>query len=173
MTVALRIGRNQSAWEDGTVEELLKLAFSTKTGEPDLRLSVYLVEPAQLTQARVEHLVSETNPAITVTTADLNLVGLADPVRSPGATTFKFTRDEAHAELQLESEARLRELIARVKAEPDRRLLRDRETLMAYVLERDEAGDPEWRALLARPEKARWREVVEKLKAKKAARPRT
>lgn len=70
MTVTLRIGKNQSVWEDGSVDELLRLAFSTRTGEADLQLSVYVVQPPQVDQARVEHLVSATLPLITITTEE-------------------------------------------------------------------------------------------------------
>ena len=171
MAVTLRIGKNQSAWEDGTVDELLKLAFCKKTGEPDLSLSVYLVEPSRIDQARVEHLASETLPLITITTSDLDLSDLAEPVPTPGRTAFKFTRDEAHAEFHLESEKQLREIIEKVKSEPSRRLRRDRDALMAYIVAREADGDPEWLALLARPEKAKWRELVDKLKNKKKLSP--
>ena len=172
MTVTLRIGRNGSAWEDGTVDELLQLAFSTPTGEPDLRLSVYVVEGAQVAQARVEHLVSQTGPAITATTADLDLSGLAEAVPSLGRTDFKFTRD-AHAEFHLENEARLRQIIERVKNEPNRRLSRDREALMAYIIAREVAGDPEWLEVLARPDKVKWRELVERLKKRNPQQPKS
>lgn len=79
MTLTLRIGTNRAIciWEDGDVDELLRMAFSKKSGEPDLELSVYQTEQARLTQVRAEHLVSLTNPAIAAATLDLDLSGLA------------------------------------------------------------------------------------------------
>jgi len=164
VTLVLRIGRSKSIWEDGTVEELLRYAFSRKTGEPDLKLSVYVVGESQATQAVAEHLVSETLPNFSVASPDLNLSDLATPIQSPGTTSFKFTRDEAHAEFHLASEEQLKEIIRRVKEEASRRLARDRERLWGYVIKCHKDGDPEWTEVLARPDKVKWREYLARKK---------
>ncbi|MFZ5443898.1 MAG: hypothetical protein ACOZQL_28090 [Myxococcota bacterium] len=157
MTLTLRIGTNRAIWEDGDVDELLRMAFSKKSGEPDLELSVYQTEQARLTQVRAEHLVSLTNPAIAAATLDLDLSGLAPGRRTPGQTLFHYAND-AHEELLFEDREALRRAIAVVRDEGPRRIPRDRHHIMDFIAER--AGDEEWTQALA--QRPRWREELER-----------
>ena len=161
MSVALRVARNRSIWEDADPSELLRHSFSRPDGEPDLSLSVYEVVPEQVTRAIAEHVVSLTNPAVPDGALDLDLAGLAPLTESLGRTEFDFTRN-AHRELALGDESSLLALIVQVKQAPNRRLSRSRSDVMKYVLLRDGAGDPEWKAALAAHPK--WRDAVAKFR---------
>jgi hypothetical protein len=156
LPVFLRIGRNKSLWEDGSIDELLRKAFSTNGG-PDLRLSIYLVQPQELDQARAEHLVSLTGPPVSPGALDFDLTNLGPLDSTPGATLFAFTQ-RAHAEVRLDDEMALRELIAVLLREPERRLPRNAKAVLDYMV--DHQHDVEWAAALK--QRPKWAEIVRK-----------
>jgi hypothetical protein len=143
-------------WEDGSVDELLQVAFSVD-GKPDLALSVYVVTPPQFDRARAEHLISMTGPPVSAGAKELDLTGLGIATQSRGETLFAFTQG-AHAEVRLNDEAELRELIQVVLREPSRRLSRDATTVLDYMVHH--RLDPEWASALA--SKPKWAKFVAK-----------
>lgn len=166
MPLTLRIGKNASIWEDGEGEEILRLLFTNKQNEPDLRASVYETDTENLTRVQAEHLVSFTNPAVATTACDLDVSTLAGARRlDDPAMPFGYIRT-THAELQLASRAQLLALIEVLRCSPQRRLPRIRDTIMAYMKDRRDAGDTEWTRVLE--SKPKWAAEVERFAVRSA-----
>lgn len=155
----LRIGRSRSIWEDGTLEEILRLEFPSRDGGVDLRPSVYLVETHEVDRARSEHLVGRLGPPLPLAGVDLDLNGFVPPTPSRGTGDFEFTNSR-HAELLLENADQLRDVARAVQAQEPRRLGRSLDSVMSYVASRLAVDDPEWVQRMA--DAPKWKKVLSK-----------
>lgn len=138
-------------------EETMAVEFrDSKRDALDLRPSVYVLVAmdeadlgAQIVRARAEHMTSFMKPPIPAGTFQLDAGGLGVPeVQSPGTTRFNFTRN-VHAELIVPDEDALLRLVRALRADLVRRGRSvPREAIVEFVLARQEAGDPEWAAVI-------------------------
>lgn len=169
MTFPLRVGRSRSIWEDGTDDEILRKEFPSKDGGVDLRPSVYRVEPDDAVRATAEHVLQRLGPPVAVGVLELNLECLAPLLSVRASGCFEFT-NECHAELLVENQRYLRELIATIRRNRDRRIQRDRDAIMRYVAERLQVADEEWVGFME--SHPRWHDAVARWSSKESLAPR-
>lgn len=151
--LVLRLGRRRTAWESGAIDTIIKTEFSFG-GEVELDLSVYLVDKLDVPRAVAEH---SAGLGLDPPRGNRNVDLASDRplAKTPGATGFVFTT-EAHRDLRFESEAELREFLVQViLPEIERRTyVATKAEVRSYVIQRRDAGDPEWSSFLA--ENPRW-----------------
>jgi hypothetical protein len=163
----IRMARRRTAWEGASVDDAIDVEFRDRSGAIDLRPSVYVFdaeEPAVhpvVVRLRAEHsfsLLQSPNAAGT----QINLEG-ASPcplTQSPGTTRFEFA-NASHHELVLAGEPDLRQLVQAAQGTfQQREHPVSRDEAISYATTREDAGDPEWIAVLADPAKKEWRKLV-------------
>lgn len=154
----LRVNKRKASWE-GSAEEFARTEFQDyETGGLDLRLSVYLVEPADTVRAHTEHAVSLLDTPKSLYDMDLNSLGIGTLRKSPGETAFVFA-NEQHHELHLENEHGVLDLARSVlEAATVSKVEVTKEAQLEYATTRLDAGDPEWEAACAAGKPGeRWR----------------
>jgi hypothetical protein len=132
-----------ASWEPAiSDDELLDTEFRDKSGQPDLRPSVYAIDPVDVVQAFAEHSTMREPPS---STRGVDLGGTGRPVaETPGETGFALTM-EAHREIELVSRDDLLGLVRDVRGSIDERShMVTRDQARAYVRERLAMGDQEW-----------------------------
>jgi hypothetical protein len=147
----LRLAQRNASWEKPAVdniEELVRTEFYDEKGQPDLRLSVFVVDSAdQVVQVCAEYRASlGLGPRGKYVAFNVN--GLfEDLAENDGATRFTFTQS-GHREIVFASEQHLRKFVEQLIAEADsRRVEITRAQVKTYVANRYTAKDPEWDAL--------------------------
>jgi len=155
----IRFARQRGLWELSSAAEILQAGFRDKAGDPDLRVSVYKIEPAHCVQAFAEHSAGAgLDPPRGGCGVDLGGLPPRSEQIAPGETGFAFTQD-AHREIPLNDADELLALIESARAGLDQRAheIPD-EKLREYVASRFDANDPEWVEFAARGAKsAKWR----------------
>ena len=164
------MSRRRTIWEDGaSVDDAINVDFRSKSGELDLRPSVYVFEVAAhdvhsaVVRLRAEHSFSFAKPPNAGAT-QIDLEGAtARPIeQSVGGSRFEFANTHHH-EILLEGESDLKELVQAVHAGfQEREHAVQRDEVLTYAANREDAGDAEWAALLADPEKKEWSKLVAK-----------
>lgn len=143
-SLLLRVVKRRTSLELLDASEVCSVEFRTREGEPDLRVSTYEIEDAQISivQAHAEH--SANIPLHPPCGGpSLDLCGIGDPVPTPG-TRFKFTTD-AHREICFDDRSKLLAGVAVVLGElASRRREATRNEVRAYVRGRLDERDPEW-----------------------------
>jgi len=141
----VRFARRLANWEEELpVEELQKREFKARNGGPDLRPSVYELDPAQTHRVRAyaEHAVGLDPPA---TALGLDLTEPQRPIDpTAGSPRFQFIR-ERHREIVLEDAGALHAFIREILVNlGERKHQVTRQEVVAYVRERLQAADEEW-----------------------------
>ena len=140
----IRFARRLSSWEAETGDDdLLQTEFLDRNrGKPDLRPSVYEIEPSDVVRAFAEHATAFNPPA---STGGVDLGGTGRSIEAtPGETGFSFTM-EAHRELVLADRDDLLALVRHVRGSMDGRTHHVlRAQVREYARERLLAGDEEW-----------------------------
>jgi hypothetical protein len=140
----IRFARRLSSWESEIGDDdLLQTEFWDRNrGRPDLRPSVYEIEPAEVVRAFAEH-ATAFNPPASTGGVDLGGTGRSTEV-TPGETGFSFTM-KAHRELVLADKDDLLALVRHVRGSMDSRIHQvSRLQVREYARARLLAEDEEW-----------------------------
>lgn len=152
----IRFARRLASWESDTDDdEFLQTEFWDKNrGQPDLRPSVYEIEPTRVVQAFAEHATAFQPPTSNL---GVDLSGTQNPVEvTPGDTGFSFTMN-AHRELVLAGKEDLLALVRKVRESLDVRTHRvSRAQVLEYAQSRLGAGDEEWQRARSEADAPKW-----------------
>ena len=152
----IRFARRLSSWESETGDDdLLQTEFWDRhRGQPDLRPSVYEIEPTDVVRAFAEHATAFNPPA---STGGVDLGGTGRSMEAtPGETGFSFTMD-AHRELVLADRNDLLELVRHVRGSMNARTHHvTRVQVREYARARLLAGDEEWERAKAEAGTQNW-----------------
>jgi lysophospholipase L1-like esterase len=153
----LRVWWRKTALEEDAAT-IRQIEFETAEGAPDLSPSVYAITQPEVVAVVTEHFAGNGLKEVKNEKAghlDLASIYAGTPRATPGNDWFRRAR-EAHRELQLENEAELLALIARL-AECSRHPFTKADA-KAYIRERVDARDAEWlRFLSVHPNGRRYR----------------
>jgi hypothetical protein len=160
--ILLRAFKRKTSWEL-SLEEFVKIELHVG-GEPDLNLSVYEIEDEASCVVRtlVEHWVSIKHPEPAEPCRGFDASGGHDgQIESiPGDSCFRFTR-ECHREIAFMDAEELSKFASLILLEYHRRSRSaSKGDFRAYIQNLLKLNDSEWVALLAMPEKAKWRKWV-------------
>src|SRR6267142_3860105 len=166
--VLVRVAKRKTTWNgEVTPEEVVKIEFQDKaTGEVDLAPSFYLLADGRprVVQAYAEHAASQMDRPENRVHVDALGVEAPAPVKTPGDTLFRFTRDVAHHELHFRGPSELTAFVTGILADASRRLPTGSDAVLEYVGAMLDAGDREWVEACASHEKAKkWPEQVARL----------
>lgn len=146
----LRIGKYKSLWEaSNPITDIVEAEFTNENGAPDLALSVYKIEAADVVRAFVEHAANrKLRPPKGRTNVDL--AGSPAELRpDPIAGHFSLIR-ESHCELLFSDAAQLTEFVTRVRAEISQRAHSvSSADVKSFVRGRLAAQEPEWVSYVA------------------------
>lgn len=153
----LRFARRRTAWESPSAEYVRDIEFRDREGNPDLRPSMYLVEPGDIIRCYAEHAA-----AIPVDPPRSALVVFSEACadervhEEPGSEKFAFIRGR-HREVHVVDEAALTAFVAcllvGLKVEHAEVAARD---VVAYGQARVLARDGEWLAVVTAPDSKAW-----------------
>jgi acetylornithine deacetylase/succinyl-diaminopimelate desuccinylase-like protein len=152
----IRFARRLSSWESETGDDdLLQTEFWDRNrGQPDLRPSVYEIEPTDVVRAFAEH-ATAFNPPASSGGVDLGDTGRSVNV-TPGQTGFSFTM-KAHRELVLADRDDLLALVRHVRGSLDARTHRvSRAQVREYARTRLLVEDEEWERAKAEADPQNW-----------------
>jgi len=140
----IRFARRLSSWESeiGDDDFLQTEFWDRNRGQPDLRPSVYEIEPNEIVRAFAEHATAFHPPGSAL---GVDLGGTGRPVdATPGDTGFSFTM-KSHRELVLVDKEDLLTLVRQVRGSLVARTHRvSRSQIREYARDRLVGGDPEW-----------------------------
>jgi hypothetical protein len=152
----IRFARRLTSWESGTADnDLIQTEFWDRNrAQPDLRPSVYEIDPGEVVQAFAEHATAFEPPS---SAGGIDVGGTAHFVEAtPGETGFSFTTN-AHREVILEDRDDLLSLVRHVRGSLGRRVHQvSRAEVHEYVRTRLSTEDVEWQRARTNPGAARW-----------------
>jgi hypothetical protein len=151
----IRFAKRLSSWEPAiSDDDLLDTEFRDRSGRPDLRPSVYAIDPADVVKAFAEHSTTREPPS---STGGVDLGGTGRSVADTlGETGFAFTM-EAHREIELASRDDLLALVREVRGSlAERTYPVTRDQVRAYVRARLALGDQEWARAQAQDTAKKW-----------------
>lgn len=153
--LVLRLAWLNAAWglqARSDREQFLRAEFLDEAGNPDLRLSVFVVNERNDVVRVCAECRASSNLGKRGEYFVFNVVGLFEPTmlhKMPGDTRFTFTR-EAHREIHFENAARLRHFIDDLILSADeRKIIVSRVAVKEYFQKQLESNDGEWAALRA------------------------
>lgn len=158
----VRFATRKTAWEECTTEELVLVEFQdSKTGEIDLRPSVYAPDGACMDQLAAEHGVTARMSPQTFLYGDLGTPGSASILRCNTCPDYFTYACSVHHELEFATAADLRAYVHASRGGWVHPLRVVRSAVLEYVRGRVLQQDAEWAAVLALPECASWASKVQ------------
>lgn len=152
----VRFAKRLSSWEPATSDDdLIQTEFWRKDrGGPDLRPSVYEIDPSAIVQAFAEHATAFEPPSRGF---GVDLGGTNHTVEvTPGDTGFEFTM-AAHREMVVKHRDDLLGLVHEVRSSlAERAHPVTKSEIVAYAQTRLAAEDEEWERAQASDEAKRW-----------------
>jgi hypothetical protein len=143
----IRFSRRGSVWTDDTsVDDLCKIEFRDRSGNPDLNPSVYSLERTELPKAYAEHSIKFEQKFWPVLCLEAPSAGF-QLERTPGMPDFKFTC-ERHREFRLKDTDELSRFALTLRRSTRYEIGKD--AIVEYIRKCSKKVDLEWCCVLYR-----------------------